>query len=563
MFHRFVVLTLMQLSEKGVTKRSSTAMKRLGTVGKTLFAMGVSFGLFTAFFYILFNVVFLTASTALFIFLVFLLQLLSILTSTVSLSHDLYTSRDNMLLMTYPVKHIAVFISKLVVQYILELRRSLMLTLPLFFAYGISAQGSLSAHFVLGAFAYAVLLPLLPVLIGSLLSIPFVYLSKVFKRADVVKGVFTLLLFAGLITILAFLVNWLNEIGEIRLVAIWNRFQREFNGFLESANRFSLYVNFVGHSMLDKEPLSVFLNWLYMFATIVGLTGLVLLAALPTFYRLASSATENASNRPHKGKNKTHKSTFFTFVRKETTLALRNLANFASDYVFLFAMPFILILMMTIFTHINRNSLGFSLTYGILALVTMVLLSVSNTASATAISSEGNEFVLLKTAPGDTKNIIWSKLLLNFVIAFVSTLISYILLTVFLSVDAANGRINIGIVWVIFGLSVLLEVGQLLGAIQYDILNPRLREFANSQNKNEIKSSSRSILSGLVTAFMGTILIFASVLVLIPSMIPSLGEGGAIALVGGIVLFIGALYAGIKFFFLIQYRDAYFEEIQL
>ena len=132
MFSHLKILSLLQLSEKGITRRSSTKMQALGVAGKTLFFVALSYGLFTAFFYLMFNVVFLRASTSLFIFLVFLLQALSILTCTVSLSHDLYTSRDNMILMTYPVKHVEIFISKLLVAYIIELRQSLVMTFPLF-----------------------------------------------------------------------------------------------------------------------------------------------------------------------------------------------------------------------------------------------------------------------------------------------------------------------------------------------------------------------------------------------------------------------------------------------
>ena len=563
MFRRLKILSLLQLSEKGITRRSTTKMQALGTAGKTLFFIGLSYGLFTVFFYLMFNIVFLRASTSLFIFLVFILQALSVITSTVSLSHDLYMSRDNMILMTYPVKHVEIFVSKLLVAYIIELRKSLVMTFPLFMAYATAANGVMNANFAIGSVFYAILLPLIPVLVGSLLSIPFVYLSKVIKKANWVRGFFTLALFGLLIALSILFVNWLNQIGEIRLVAIWNRFLNDFEAFLSNVNRFALHCNFVGLSLLEKDGLQAFLNYLWFFLVLAGMVGLVVLAALPTFYRLSSSASENASSRQHKGKNKAHRSTYFTFVRKETTLALRNLSNFASDYVFLFAMPFILVLLMTLFTHINRNTLGYSLTYGILAFITLVLLSVSNTASATAISSEGNEFVLLKTAPGDTRNIIWSKLLLNFVIAIGSTLFSFILLTIFLQPDVSAGKINLGLIWMIFGLAVLLETGQLLGAIQYDILHPRLREFANSQNKNDIRSSSHSVISGLVTALMGTVLVFVMVMFLIPGMVGSMGEAGAVGICTLISLLVGFAYVGIRFYFLIQYRNAYFEDIQL
>lgn len=562
MFQHLKILSLLQLSEK-VSVRNTTKTQKLGFIGKHAFFVALSYGLFTLLFYVMFNVIFFRASTALFIFLVFVLQVLSSLACTLSLSHDLYMSKDNMILMTYPVKHVEIFMSKLIVVYLLELRKSLVMTFPLFMAYVTANPALFSMNFVIGSIFYAILLPLIPTLIGALLSIPFVYLGKAIRKASWVKGIFTLLLFIGLITLCIFFVLWLNEIGEIRIVAVWNRFLIDFENFLSNVNNFALYCNFVGNSLLGKDFLTCFLNYLFFLLITIGLIGLVIATALPTFYRLCSTSAEKASSKPHKGKNVAHKSTFFTFFRKEVTLALRNLSNFASDYVFLFAMPFILILLTTTFTHINRNNFGYSLTYGIIALITLVLLAVSNTASATAISSEGNEFVLLKTAPGDVKNIIWSKLLLNFIIAFIMTLLSYILLSIFLQADVQSGRINLGIIWIIFVLAILLEVGELLGAIQYDILNPRLREFANSENKNEIKSSSRSIISGMVIAAIGTAVVFIVVMGLLPGFVASFGEGLGIFFSGLLVALIGLIYVGIKLFFLVQYRNAYFEDIQL
>ena len=553
----------MQFSEKSGALHRSTKSFKLGLFGKAFLLMVIALAAFLLLFYLMFNVVFFRATPELFIFLVFILQVLSIIACTVSLSRDLYMSKDNMILMSYPVKHIEIFISKLIVAYLVELKKSFTMTLPLFIAFGVIANSFMSVNYVLGAIFYTLLLPLIPVLIGSLLSIPFVYLGRAIRKAGWVKGLFTLIIFAGLIVLCILYTNWLNEIGEIRLLALWNRFQKGFTAFLGTVNRFALYNNFVGYSMLGSSALDIFLNYLFFILVLIGLIAIIIVTALPTYYHLSSLANEKSSSKAHKGKNKAHKSTFFTFFRKEVTLAVRNLSNFASDYIFLFIMPIVLILLTTTFAHINRNSLGYSLTYGFIALITLILLAASNTASATAISSEGNEFVLLKTAPGDTKNIIWSKLLLNFFIAFIATLISYILLTVFLQKEVESGRINIGIVWAIFALAVFIESGELLTAIQYDILNPRLREYANSENKNEIKNSGRSVLNGIVMAIVGTAIIFLSVLIIIPSLIDGFGETNAILItIGGISLF-GIIYLLVKFYFLVQYRNAYFEEIEL
>ena len=88
------------------------------------------------------------------------------------------------MLLTYPIRHVYVFISKIVVMYILELLKSLILILPLFMAYMTIVPGVISANYVIVAILYSIFLPLMPVMIGTILSIPFVYLTKVFKKAS-------------------------------------------------------------------------------------------------------------------------------------------------------------------------------------------------------------------------------------------------------------------------------------------------------------------------------------------------------------------------------------------
>ena len=546
------VLVKLQLSEKLKWKATDTTGHKAGVIAKAFGGMAVAYGIFAAIFYLVFNILSFQPTIDLFIFFIFLLQVISIVTCVMQSSNVLYTSKDNSLLLTYPVKHYVVFASKLLVMYILELIKSLILTLPLFMAYATMVHGIIGANYVICAIVYSVFLPLMPVLLGAIISIPLVFLTKVFKKAGWVKGFFTLALFALLIYLTIIIVRFIQANSPIRITALFNKFNRDITAFMHSVNKFALYANLVGNGMVNESYANAAINNLAMAGVIVGTLVISVLISLPCFYRLASSASENAATKKHKGVNVAHSSTFITFLRKELTLSIRNIGNFASDYVFLFAMPFVLTILSVIFINIDRNDMGLSMTYGFIGLLALVMLCASNTASATAISSEGSEFVLLKTAPGKTSNIIWSKLLVNFIISFVATLITFIILNILLIPDIQAGRLDPTKLWLVFVYIIIIEAGLLLWSIQLDIVNPKLREFANSQNKSEIKNSGSSILIGLLFSVIFSALLIALFITTLPLVVIS------------IILFLVAfIFLGLRFYFLIQYRNAFFEDIQL
>lgn len=552
MFRSLLTLVKLQLSEKLRWKQNASTAYKAATIAKRIGYMGVAFGIFTGLFYVIFNLLFLEPNTEYFIFFVFVLQIISIISCVVQSSNILYTSRDNSLLLTYPVKHHQVYISKILVMYILELLKSLTLVFPLFMAYATIVPGVMTANYVVSGLVYAVLLPFIPVLLGAIISIPFVYLTKILKHSNWVKGIFSILLFAGLIVLTVFVVKFIDANSPIRIVALFKKFNRDISAFVTKANNFALYANFVGRGMCAQDTVTAWSNHGLMLASLAGISLVSVAISLPSFFTLASSASENAATKKHKGENKAHKSTFITFLRKELTLSIRSIGNFASDYAFLFAMPFVLIILTCIFVNIERNELGMSLTYGLLGLITLVMLCASNTASATAISSEGSEFVLLKTAPGKMSNIIWSKLLVNFIISFVMTTISFIILRIVLSADIEKGLLDGTKLLLVYIYVNLIEIGLLLWSIQLDIVNPKLREFANAQNKNEIANSSQSIIIGLIFS-----IVFSAISILL--FITTL----PIYIVGILMVIVGLIFVGLRFYFLIRYRDAFFEDIQL
>lgn len=552
LFNKLVILTKLQLSEKLKWNKNTTKPQKAGIIAKRVGAMAVAYGAFTLIFYFIFNIIHFVPTIELFIFLIFLLQLISIISCMIKTRDGLYLSSDNQLLLSYPVPHWLVFTSKILINYILELIRSLTLTLPLFLSYATIVPNIINANYVVSSIFYSVLLPLMPVLIGALLSIPFVYITKIFKQSTVIKGIFTLGLFALLIWITIAITRFIQANSPLRIAALYNTFNQMVTDFLHNVNRFSLYAQLVGWGMCGGDPLLIFYEHISMLGVIVGTAVVSIILSLLTFYKLASHAGESATKKKHKSINVVHNSTFTAFLRKEFTLSIRNIGNFASDYVFLFAMPFVLVILTCIYVNIDRNSLGLSLTYGFIGIIVLVMLCASNTASATAISSEGTEFALLKTAPGKTSNIIWSKLLINFVISAVALLATFVILNIVLIPDINKGLLDSGKLWLVFFYALIIEGGFLLWSIQLDILNPKLREYANAKNRSELKNASQSIVIGLLFS-----LIFSAILILV-FLIPV-----NFALIVVILMAIALAFLGLRFYFLIQYRNAFFEDIQL
>lgn len=542
MFKTLKILTLLQLSEKIKLKRETTFSQKLGIVGKSFFHTVISYVVLVLLCFLLFNILFVRKSVLLLTFVLFIMQLLSIVTSTVSMTDSLYLSKDNYLLMTYPVKHSHIYISKLLVAYILELRRGVQFTLPLLLAYATINTNLLTFNYVLASIIYSVLLPLFPVLIGALLSIPVALGKKFIKKYTIIQIFGTIALFVSLFLITQGIINALPE--NFSVVRNYDDFLDGLDTFYMSVNRFSTYVGCLGELLYGKN---IFINNLLIIAILIVIGVVSIASSVFVYFKIASSASESSIQKNHSSKNKAHKSTFLTFMRKEMTLSIRNIGNFASDYFFLFILPFVLMIVSSIYVRVDRDLLGECMTYGFIGMIALIMLSASNTASATAISSEGTEFCLIKTAPGKTSNIVWSKILINFLTSTIFLALTFALLSYTL-----DGYVELSKLWLVFVYVILIDLGLILWSIQLDILNPKLKEFANSQNKSEIQNFAHSITIGCIAS-----IIFSAALIVLYLI------NFSIAVLAAILVGIGIVFVLFRLYFLINYMNAYFDDIQL
>jgi hypothetical protein len=157
--------------------------------------------------------------------------------------------------------------------------------------------------------------------------------------------------------------------------------------------------------------------------------------------------------------------------------------------------------MVSIFTAIDRNELGYSMTIAFAGFIALILASASNTSSALAITQEGSEFVLLKTAPADTSNMCWAKIFFNLVFSTIMIVISFAVLLFFCDRIRDNNQF-----WLMMVAVILINAGLVLWSFQIDIMNPHLREYASNNDTSTVNNAAQSIKIGLIITVLYTAL---------------------------------------------------------
>ncbi len=222
---------------------------------------------------------------------------LSIITCIFGLTDTLYFSEDNQVLLAYPVQPNIVFLSKLNVYYVSEIIKNFFFIIPLFIAYGVCY------NFVWFYYPWIIfcflLISLIPVIVGALLSIPFMWLKVFLKKYPIINSV---LLFSLLIACFAFIVFLIFQLPEnINITSGWGNTYWDIQDFLNSWRQNFSIIDAIVMLMVGKgaDPYNFALFNQYTLPIlgmmILGLIvfGLIsFLIAKPVFFKMATKPFE-------------------------------------------------------------------------------------------------------------------------------------------------------------------------------------------------------------------------------------------------------------------------------
>lgn len=485
MFKRLKIMALLQISNKYKFKKPENVKRLLAKIALRIFGLIIITALCAGLTMLLTEIIGIPKDANLLTCIIVLMQVFSIVACLGGLMDNLYTSRDNQILLSYPAQPIEVFLSKLIVYYIYELIKSIYFFLPFFLGFGIILK-LISPLYILASVLMTVLLPLFPVLIASLLSIPFLYLKRLLRIHSLIKGVLGLGMMVGIFLLLDFLLGFLPV--PLRILAMYDVFIAKLKEFILFVNDYALYYKAISAIFFNVNALW---GYLLTLGILIFLALLVTFILRPFYFRMASRSSEHANLKAHPGRNVVHQNTFVTFLKKEWLLATRAFGDFVNNYSFIIALPYVLYIMLTIFASVDRNNLGDTLLATFSLAITLLMATASNTASAMAITSEGQEFTLLKTAPGKTSNLAWAKILFNLVFSTVIIIFSY-LLFIFMT----DRRIDVPALLLMMFASILINSGLIFWSFQIDLLNPKLSEYASTGTVAHGNNYSTSILIG-------------------------------------------------------------------
>ena len=493
-------LVLMQLKDKIDLDFLKTKKMLISTIVFAVikFIVGILFAylLFYAALYLkVFNISNYIPSSVVTVVFTFMLSL-SIISCTISLMNKLYFSKDNFILFSLPVTTNNIFLYKLIVFFVYELKKNINFLIPLFFAYGLIS--SFPFFYFLWVMVAFILISTLTVVISAMLSIPAMFLYNFFKK----KLYLQVMLVIGVVTTLFFgLLRLISSIpSNINIIGAWGSFFWAMQDFLASfikifAPLHQLTIMIVGKRIAGF--VNVFftsqnlLTFALLITTLILVTAICLLFVRPFFFQMASKPFEYKKNSHKKAKKNIKTHTLFANIKKEIILIIRSPKSLLRISLIFSILPIALFLSNNIYAAMNTRLLGQYMTFAFNLLIVLLIVTSNNVKMASIYSREGASSYLMKTAPGHQLIFLLSKVIVDVVLVILS------LITTLVIVQLVN-PMPIENIILFFATVTFVYLAHLAMSVELDIMHPQTQHYTNSEendsNPNENKATINSFL---------------------------------------------------------------------
>ncbi len=423
-------------------------------------------------------------------------QLISLFFVIGSTIKNLFQNKDNELLMSLPVSPNQVFVSKILLSYVQEIIISFVITIPLVFSVGLmggSAVGFGLSYFLLMPLLI-VILPLLPLSIALLISIPATYVLKFFKKHFILA---TIIILGTVVVAITLYVNLLSGIAEgFDIVSKQIEIVRSANKSITSLGRNNFIYLLLARAVMFPSKIYGMLVYLLISAIIFVVAFLVV---KPFFFKIAMGNLEHAVSAKKNAKYKTT-TPFKSMLKVEFLNVFRSPGIIFDNFLFTLLMPFVVVVYDNLLLGMVVNQTGVQMINGAHVLIVAVFATLSNLYSASAISREGTNFYLIKSSPVNYYKQTLAKLTFNAIFSAGAIILTGIVTAFYMD-----------IVVVIFTtlICLFISLGHMFYSFDKDLKRPSLDWF-NSDDISKInKNTTTSIVSGLILALLAGIIIIA------------------------------------------------------
>lgn len=511
-FHKYKAFTALQYKEVFSREKASTkTSERVTRIVSPIIKFSVTFAVAYVFFFLngMFGIVQNTSLFHLFVFITAVLFIMQLISSTISCTNSYYVAEDNKVLITFPSSGASLFLSKLTIEFLKELKNTAALYFPISLALMLFAStGNPLSPFSIWS-VFWVIIPTIfyvitIVLLASLLSVLYLQYLRLVKVAPVVRVIVLGAIFAALIYLAVVAINLIPPDLELRVA--WNKIRFSIDGFIVKFSEYAVPFTFFGTIICGFTGAykGHRLSWVSF-----GRFGILLAIAIVLFllvfiiikklflHMMTKSVDYEKVNENAKHPNHIHHR-HTTFMFKELKISFRTLEISGAYVVTYVLIPVLILLLCKIFDAINTSMKGDMLTIMFNVLLILLPLLASNAQISSAYSREGHAGYIKKTKPIKPFTPMVSKLLFNLVLSIPSIFASVFIVGKF-------GKIDTGSV-VILGICILLiQYAHIFYSATLDFTHPRNENYQTegqgAKNPNENVSTIVAFVMAIVFAF--------------------------------------------------------------
>ena len=503
------ILVMMQLKEQMNFKRLKGANKKFFS---TLLAVVVAVFKFAAVTALCFAFLLVAKHLGLFSFadfpipdtvisIVFSVMLLcSIVSCTVGLTKSMYYARDNAVLLTLPCTPLQVYLSKLIIFFIFEIKRNLSFLVPLFTAYYIT-HGYETWTYAWMLFCM-IWVSLFTVAIGAIFSIPAMWIANFFRQHKWMQISTLIAVVAGATVALFYAISLIPE--NIDLLAAWDVIYWKIQDFLAAyAKNFNALYDLTRMLLGNNENLSIIFRpdaTAIRFLVLAGATavslGIGLLIVRPLFYKMASTPFEYLKKAVKPKKNKVRKPIFSSIYTNFLT-TVKNTTEIYTNVGILISVPMLIFFLNKIFLAMKTREMGDHMIIAFNILIMLLITLNSNCSISSLYSRDGQSGYLIKTLPSNYTMPIVTKLLPNATFGLLSIVATFGVLVMTLPLEMDE-------MCMIIASIIMIYVAHLFYSAQLDLMNPQNQLYSSVgstvSNPNEMKSTVWAFVVSFVTA---------------------------------------------------------------
>ena len=489
---------------------------------------------------------------------------LNVASCTYNLMRTLYFADDNKVLITFPVTANKLFFSKIFGYFLFELKKSLSILVPVILGFLIfEAIGYKGTEITIWSFFWmpipVAMFVLVQVLLSSILSIPFLYIYRFFRKNPILDLIGIIILIGAGLFLVIRAISLIPD--DIDLDIQWPAFVHSFESFIIAVDKYMYPMNLYSRVFTGEFGVVVGthygLNWLTFAKALAALGaaalfGLIAFLLIRPFYFKMMNKTFEFDKNPNlvQKKNIRHKK-YVTFANKEFKLSFRDFDISGSYLAIYLIVPILLFFMDKVISAISTSMRGDNIAIAVNLLLTILPLLASNSTIATLYSKEGRTAYITKSNPVNPFVPLTSKLLFNLLFCIPSIVGCAIIFGYFLS---GEEMVNLAVP-ILFALSVLLlQYAHIFFCAAQDLMNPQNEAYATTGSDFNNPNETRATIAAFVISFLIAILFY---FMLTESMA---SYNDYISAFVRLLVLSAALFAGLLYLFIKKVQVFYFEK---